>query len=611
MNPMLELSPRLWVLPVVYGSGDFALEVRRRLRDQPGDCLALALPPSFASAVERGVELLPHISVALQAEPTPEGAYSLVPIDPCQGIIAALRHALEQGIDRAYVDLEVRSYEAPQVALPDPFALKQLSLEKFLAALLPSLPAPAEGSQHLGRLCYMAYQLHCLELEYERIVFVCSAADWPWIRQAYKARAPYPQTYPTPGLAQLCRVAEESVYFALGELPYLTHLYEHRRAELMGERSLGVDGIKDLLLEARDAWVYEQDLDNHWLTPQCLGLLLKYVRNLTLMEGRLAPDLYNLALAAKQVVGDDFALALIEVAREYPPQRLPSPLEDIRLGVGRLMDLDGQARPFKDRLQGSLRHWRSLPLRPQPPPPEQEQWAAGWDPYGHCSYPPEDRRIESFQQHVRAQAKLLLGEQQARVEKFTASLKDGLDIRETLRNWHRGGLYVREIPPSRGQIEMVVFLFDSPARPERYPWRTTWYAEHGEESTLCFFATPFLGNMVGPGIGQSLYGGCFFLFPPRPIPDVWQDSRFDFCRTLEERLLAGALFHSAEPRVALVAPQPPQVSWRQLARRLGRQLVYIPLKRFSPSTVDRLRRFHVLNDKEVRSYAARFIRDLR
>ena len=212
---------------------------------------------------------------------------------------------------------------------------------------------------------------------------------------------------------------------------------------------------------------------------------------------------------------------------------------------------------------------------------------------------------------MRAQAKLFLGEQQARVEKFTASLKDGLDLRETVRNWHRGGLYVREIPPSRGQIEMVVFLFDSPAIAERYTWRTTWYAEHGEESTLCFFATPFLQNMVGPGIGQSMYGGCFFLFPPRPIPDVWQDSRFDFCRTLEERLLAGALFHSAELRVALVSSRPPQASWRQLARRLGRQLVYLPLKRFSPSTVDRLRRFHVLNDKEVRSYAARFIRDLR
>ena len=90
-----------------------------------------------------------------------------------------------------------------------------------------------------------------------------------------------------------------------------------------------------------------------------------------------------------------------------------------------------------------------------------------WDPYQQCSYPPEDDKIESFNTHVREQAKLLLGEDLARSEKFTSSLKDGLDIRETLRNWHTGDLYVKEIPPARGTIEIVVFLFESPADPER------------------------------------------------------------------------------------------------------------------------------------------------
>jgi hypothetical protein len=33
------------------------------------------------------------------------------------------------------------------------------------------------------------------------------------------------------------------------------------------------------------------------------------------------------------------------------------------------------------------------------------------------------------------------------------------------------------------------------------------------------------------------------------------------------------------------------------------------LSRFSGQTVDRLRRFHVLNGHEIRSYAARFIRE--
>ncbi len=612
MNPVLDLSERLAVLPILYGSGDFAIEVRRRLLSLRPDCVAVALPPSFADAVERGVEQLPIISVALQREVTLEGDYSFVPIDPCQGIIAALRTAFDLGADRAFVDLEVEAYEEQGLVLPDPYALKDVVFERFLAALLPALPPPSDGGQQQKRIRRMAYELHCLEMEYERIVFVCSATDWPWIRQAYQQRADYVQHQRGGSLPERRRVAADSLYFMLGELPYLTHMYEHRRAEMVADATLAVDGIKLLLIEARDAWAAAQELsDNHWLGPQQMGLLLKYVRNLTLLDSRLTPDLYNLMLAAKQIGGDDFALSLLEVACDYPPQRMGVEGDALSMGIGRIVDEEGVPHRAKNRLQGVPRIWRSLPLKPNPPPPQKRQWSQQWDPYGQCSYPPEDLRIERFQQHVREQARILLGEDQARVEKFSSSLKDGLDLRETLRNWHTGDLYVREWPAVRGTVEVVVFLFDTPADPQRYTWQSTWYAEHGEESTLAFFATPFIDNMVGPGIGQALYGGCSFLFPPRPIVDIWRDERLNFALSLEERLLAGALMNSREKRVVLVASSPPQLRWRRLARQMGRHIVYMPLKRFSAATVDRLRRFHVLNGKDVRSYAARFIRDMR
>ena len=63
MNPLLDLSRRLTVLPVVHGSADFALQVTRFLTEHPYDCLAVPLPPSFAAPVEDGVELLPRVSV--------------------------------------------------------------------------------------------------------------------------------------------------------------------------------------------------------------------------------------------------------------------------------------------------------------------------------------------------------------------------------------------------------------------------------------------------------------------------------------------------------------------------------------------------------------------
>jgi len=624
MNPVLDLSSRLSVLPAVYGSGDFALQVRRRLRQRPYDCLAVALPPSLGPAVEAGVADLPRISVAVQAGAAVVASYSYVPIDPCQAVIAAVREAMECGAERAYVDLEVGVYEPQTTLLPDPYALKTVQLEKFLAALLPVLPPPEAESQRQQRIRRMAHELHCLELDFERVVFVCSVADWPWIRQAYTQRLPFADHYVGPALPQLFGAAEETLYFVLGELPFVTHLYEHRRAELMtsGDESLSLDGVKALLLEARSVWASQIELDreggSEWLSPQLLRVLLKYVRNLTLLDRRLTPDLYSLAMAAKQVVGDDFALAVIETSRRYPPQLLPSRagVENIAMGTGLIADADGEARLGVDRLQGSPRIWRNLPLKPSAPPPRRDsaQWRLQWNPFGQCSHPPEDRRIESFQQSVREQARALDGEE-PRIEKFTSSLKDGLDLRESLRNWHSGDLFVKVIPPARGRVEVVVFLFEPSSEGEggegRFSWRSTWYAEHAEESTLCFFATPFLENMVGPGIGQSVYGGCLFLFPPRRIPDIWTDSRFDGAESVQERLLMGALFHSRDKRVILVAQASPSRRWRRLARLYRRQVVFIPLRRFSPSIIDRLRRFHVLNGQHVRSYASRFIRDMR
>ncbi|MDH3771320.1 MAG: hypothetical protein OET79_10115, partial [Nitrospirota bacterium] len=108
---------------------------------------------------------------------------------------------------------------------------------------------------------------------------------------------------------------------------------------------------------------------------------------------------------------------------------------------------------------------------------------------------------------------------------------------------------------------------------------------------------------------QARYGGTMFLYPPRPIPDIWENPLFNFATTLEERLLAGACAYSQEPYVAVVSPVPLKAAWRNIARRFGRKLVPMPLHRFSGQTVARLRQFHVLNGHEIRSYAARFIRE--
>ena len=478
--------------------------------------------------------------------------------------------------------------------------------------MLITLKRPKDKTQHFWRARWIAYQLHQLELEYKNISCLCSILDWPWIKEAYDERLEVMPPQKAEGLPALFGVDNKTLFFALTEFPFVTYLYEKKRQELLSDNNTPVDGVKEILLRARELFINKHKVRYHNLTSQTFQLLLQYIRNLTLLESRLLPDLFTLVNAAKQFGGDPFAVAVLEAAREYPIKPNDNFQETLSLGIDQALGGEEDAKPVAmiNRLSETQFEWRSLNLKPDPDIKTRKKWQHSWDPYGQCSWPPEDEKIENLNTHVREQTKILLSHDLARTEKFTSSVKDGIDIRDTLRHWYTGDIYVKEIPPSRGQVEIIVFLFDADPEPDQYNWCQTWYAEHNEESTLCFFATEYMEQLIGPGIGQSTYGGCMMIYPPRPIPDIWRDPRIRFSETLEERLLEAAFFHSKETNVTVVAPCAPRISWRRLAKRYGKKIIHIPLKRFSNQTIEKVRRFHVLNGKNIRSYAQRFIQDL-
>ncbi len=618
----LAISEKITALPVIHGSGDFAVEVRRIMLGTSFDCLAVPLPPSFQDDTEAAITQLPGVTMVVQDESTvfPPGEWnpdgdgqddndsrraSYVPIDPCQPVITALRIAIGEHIERAFVDPETNPWEPVAAVLPDAYALKRVDLEQFASALLPALPRPPEG-QPVERIGHIAARLHELEQRHDSILLVCTLIDWPWIREAYQAggcKAAEPHVKAT----MTCAVDPRTLAFVLGELPFVTGLYETARARLDDDNNLSVDGLKQLVLETRDRYQVELKSRARTISPQLLSNYFRYVRNLSLIEHRLTPDLYTLVTAAKQIAGDEFAVQLAETARDYP-YALPLPFYEVRMGIGRGRLPDGDMVELVSRLPGPPVSWRTCRLNPRPPRRQQDQWQLQWDPYRQCSWPPEDDSIERFRTHVKDAALSMLGADLARTEKFTTSLRDGLDIRETLRNWHTGDLYVKVLPPTRGNLDCVLMFFDSPADPRDYPWRITWMAEHHDESTLALFASDFHDEMAGPGIGLATYGGAMFLFPPRPIPEIWSDPRFDWVDTLEERLLAAACHYSHERHIAVLSNAPPGAAWRRIARQHGRKLIHVPLGRFSQETVARLRQVHVLNGQQVRSYAAHFIR---
>src|SRR5690348_11855411 len=88
-DDFLKIGPRVRALPIVHGSGDFAIRVREEVLARPYDCVAVPLPPSFQDEVEAAVERLPTVSVVVQRDADGEAAgegFSYVPVDPCQGV---------------------------------------------------------------------------------------------------------------------------------------------------------------------------------------------------------------------------------------------------------------------------------------------------------------------------------------------------------------------------------------------------------------------------------------------------------------------------------------------------------------------------------------------
>ena len=59
--------------------------------------------------------------------------------------------------------------------------------------------------------------------------------------------------------------------------------------------------------------------------------------------------------------------------------------------------------------------------------------------------------IEEYGRFLKKKAKAMLSEERVRVEPFTTSILDGIDIRETIRNWHRHKIYRAAGGPAGGR----------------------------------------------------------------------------------------------------------------------------------------------------------------
>jgi len=234
------------------------------------------------------------------------------------------------------------------------------------------------------------------------------------------------------------------------------------------------------------------------------------------------------------------------------------------------------------------------------------EWAHQTDGNAICSYPPEDLLIEDYGRFLKRKAKSMLSEERSRTEPFTTSVLDGIDLRETIRNWHEQKIYVRQLDRIAGEVGASVVIFDADHE-NRYQYLTTWLGEHQNESDMAFYSTYPFEHLVGPGIGRAEYGGFLMTLPPRRMLDVWGDPDYDFAQDKPERLLLAALDYSMQRYVVYVAAKPPRSIFRSIAAHLNRRIVYIPIGQLSPTKLKKIRVVHVLDSYERRNDAREYL----
>ena len=189
-----------------------------------------------------------------------------------------------------------------------------------------------------------------------------------------------------------------------------------------------------LFREAEHAYVLNTGEKMHALAAPPAG---PYSRNLALMHRDLTASLFDLTIAARSIVDENYAWEVWETASRYSHQQTSSDLETVSIS-GDEVWLNTKRIRLRRRLPSTKRRLANLGLKPRKKEKFPGEWASELNGASICSYPPEDMVIEDFGRFLKKKGKSVLSEERATVEPFTASLLDGIDLRETIRNWHEG-----------------------------------------------------------------------------------------------------------------------------------------------------------------------------
>ena len=592
---------RLTYFPVVPGRLEFALEVRQAILAARPKVVAVELPTTLQAVWTRAVARLPQMSVILYADDAPGADQAIyIPVEPADPFTEAIRTGLEVGAEIVFADPDAGQRPHLKDAYPDPYAIRHIGLTRYIEAyrVYPQ-PRSDELSRHAAGI---AWKLQGIDPLADALVVVSLNLLDPVLDAMEEPQAQPLARTRREGL-QLINPHPDSLAEITVEYPFLQWRYEQFRGAMADTKSIDRRHVQ--LAVFREAEKSYEAATGERVAHWQRRLLARYTRNLALSASELSAGIFDLTVAARGVVDDNFGWDVWETAGRYPPQQTESDIPTANIS-GEEVWIDTRHIRLRRRLPGAKRRLRPVGLKARKKEKVPGEWASELNGTSICSYPPEDLVIEDYGRFLKKKGKSILSEERVTVEPFTTSILDGVDVRETIRNWHERRIYVRQYQKVRGEVGAVVVIFDED-RDNRYPYHTTWLGENQNESDMAYYSTFPFDNMVGPGIGRAEYGGFLMSLPPRRLYDVWQDPDYELAESKSERLLLAALDYSLQRHVVYVAARPPRTIFRTIAARVGRTIVYIPIGQLSPVSLKKIRAVHVLDGYDKREIAKDYL----
>ncbi len=586
--------------PVVPGRMEFSIELRRYLLEHRPAVVAVELPGVLREEYLKAIDRLPEMSVLVYPEEDDEERAMYVPVEPADPFTEAVRTGAEIGAEIVFAEPD--SADRPHLPdnYPDTYSIRRIGLNQYLEAYRVY---PQERSEEIEtHAAGIAWKLQGTDPTAQVLVVVSLNLLDPVLDAMETPQEPPPRIRRS-GDVQLMNLHPDCLTEIAVEYPYLQHRYEFFRFDRANTRLIERPAAQfDLLREAEAEYATSTgEKMKHWHRR----LLARYTRNLALISGQLTAHAFDLAVAARSIVDDNYGWEVWRMANRYPSQQVTTVPETLDLSAEEIW-LNTRRVKIRRRLPRPKQRLKSTGLKPRKKERDAGEWARQTSGDAICSYPPEDLVIENYGRFLKQKAKSILSEERERVEPYSTSLLDGIDIRETIRNWHKQQLYVRKVEKLADDVGAVIVIFDEDLA-DRYTYLTTWLGEHQNESDMAFYSTQPFEHVVGPGIGRAEYGGCLMVLPPRRMVDVWTDPDYRSAETKPERLLLAGLDYSVHRNVVYVAAKPPRSIFRSIAAQLNRKIIYVPIGQLSPAKLKKVRVVHVLDSYERRQDAKDYL----